>query len=152
MMSFRKISHVGWDRKVSLPNRKRSMHSMAFQVPRPSSPTDNMLSPCSKSLFGSKKNLNKPTKRINISQTFTLEAQVHRQPCPAGDMRLILGTASVGRRAVVDALGWNYEQIVANIDGKRLYLSAAHSPAHVFSSSPLQKKPSGMKILWRCLF
>lgn len=94
------------------------MSSFGFTAPRPSSPTDNLLSPCSKSLFGSKKHLNKPTKRANIAQTFTLESQVKFQPCPTKNMRLILGTSSVCRRNVFDVLMWDYEQVSADIDGK----------------------------------
>jgi hypothetical protein len=93
---------------------------MSFKLARPSSPSDSMLSPCSKSLLGVKKKLSKPIMRVgDIPQHFTLEAQVQSQPSPVGNMRIILGTASSARRAVVDALGWNCEQVVANIDGER---------------------------------
>lgn len=96
--------------------------NMSLPIPRPSSPTDKLLSPCSMSLFGVKKSHKKPTKAANGMQNFSLEAQVRPQPSPVGDMRLILGTASTCRRAVVDQLGWDCEQIVANIDGKYFVL------------------------------
>lgn len=97
---------------------------MSFKIARPSSPSDNMLSPCSKSLLGVKKNVRKPLRpKGDYPDRFTLEVQVFPHQCPAGDMRLILGTASSCRRAVMEALGWQYEQIVANIDGMPSNLS-----------------------------
>ena len=89
---------------------------MEIPAPRPSSPTDNMLSPCTKKLWSKKKNIVRP-KTMNVHHTFTLAAQVHAQPCPCQNMKLILGTSSSGRKTVVDALGWEYEQMSADIDG-----------------------------------
>ena len=58
-----------------------------------------------------------------IKQTYTLEEQVRPHSCPVGNMRLILGTASTGRKTVMDNLGWTYEQLIADIDGKFRYVS-----------------------------
>eukprot|EP01032_Pedospumella_encystans_P008909 gene8909-10527_t len=93
---------------------------MSATPPRPSSPTDNLMSPCSKSLFGSKKNLNKLIRPASIRQDFSLAAQVQPQPCPAHNMKLIFGTSSACRKNVIDALKWDYEQICADIDEKAI--------------------------------
>ena len=84
---------------------------------RPSSPTDQMLSPCSKRLWKKNGGSNKLIKKIVGRPDFHLSTQLQPQPFPFEDIKLILGTSSSGRRTVVDRLGWKYEQMAADIDG-----------------------------------
>ena len=119
---------------------------MSATPPRPSSPTDNLMSPCSKSLFGSKKNLNKLIRPASIRQDFSLAAQVQPQPCPAHNMKLIFGTSSSCRKNVIDALKWDYEQICADIDGKTSFICSQRNTssddeiALIQTSLPLPEK------------
>lgn len=76
------------------------------------SPTDGIVSPCTQKLY------NLRSRNSNGSKIFSLEASVHRKPYPGRDIRLILGSSSVGRRAVADVLEWEYERMSPDIDGK----------------------------------
>lgn len=81
----------------------------------PVSPTDAIISPCTQKLY------NLRSCHSFNSKMFSLEASVHRKSYPGGDTRLILGSSSVGRRAVVDALEWKYERMSPDIDGMSKY-------------------------------
>lgn len=97
-------------------------------APPPQSPTDNMLSPCTKLLFGPKKLLNNTIKInkssiLNLSLHEQLDKNVYLNPCETikSDITLVLGSSSKNRQNVLDTLNWKYQQISADINGNLNY-------------------------------
>lgn len=91
---------------------------------QPLSPTDQLLSPCTKKLMGAKK-LHKP--RVGLLQQkkppleeFTVEAELLRRNYryPARRLPLILGSSSSNRREVLQAVNWEHSVVTPDIDGK----------------------------------
>ncbi|RYY73930.1 hypothetical protein EON63_19760 [archaeon] len=100
-----------------LPARRsfRNDHGANFL---PSSPTDKLLSPTTKRLWGPKRmhspDMNKEMKKNMVS----LDFYVLPMPFPYKNMGFILGTSSSNRKQIVDRLGWKYTQMSPDIDGK----------------------------------
>jgi hypothetical protein len=96
-----------------------SCASTSSKAPR--SPTDRLLSPCSRRLEIKKchsKDSEIPPENSNCR---LLKEAVAAIPCPVPEMDLILGSSSSSRKEVVDTLGWSYRQISPDIDGKTLF-------------------------------
>lgn len=82
------------------------------------SPTDQLLSPCSKQLLRQKNKL--PMTSIfsmEYIQKYDLSTCLTRLPFPNTNKKLILGTSSASRKTIVDQLGWSYTQMSPDIDG-----------------------------------
>jgi hypothetical protein len=90
---------------IAIPKQK-SQHSLNF----PSSPTDNILSPCSKRLWGGKR-MHSPDVEYSVKSS----VKQRKYPCPG--KQLILGSSSESRKSVFNALEWKYNQMSPSIDG-----------------------------------
>lgn len=93
--------------------------------PRPhtSSPTDEMLSPCSRRLLGKKTFLRTISQPMPLDikgnpPKFVLNDFIPYSPCESYE--IILGSSSSSRKAVLDAAGWTYRQISPDIDEKAI--------------------------------
>eukprot|EP01036_Dinobryon_divergens_P043595 gene43595-58060_t len=86
----------------------------------PSSPTDNMLSPCTKKLFGGKgKKPSMPfaAREKSNPRLLTERNKAIEQPT---DIPIVLGSSSANRREVLDKHGWIFATSSPNIDEKAI--------------------------------
>ena len=112
----------------------------------PMSPTDRMLSPCTKQLMGkgkktahapraggghlSKKMWGPPRKQVQY-QLATM-VQPRPSPCPS-NFDFILGSSSENRKEVMDTVRWSYRQLSPDIDGRRRFKCVIRLPNYLCS-------------------
>lgn len=92
--------------------------------PLPRSPTDEMLSPTTRTIWAGTKRLNTPPDGKNTSNhrsggVRSIFKQVSPIPFPYSDVDFILGTSSLSRRNIIDMMKWKYTQMSPDIDGKQ---------------------------------
>jgi septum formation protein len=80
---------------------------------QPSSPTDRMLSPCSRKLMRKKSSL-------HDEQEANLDFW-----SPPAEVELILGSSSQCRRDILDELGWSFSVMIPDIDERDIEVGAA---------------------------
>lgn len=81
----------------------------------PSSPTDEIMSPCSSRLW------NPQRKHSSTKRFYNIHSELTPRPNPAGNLRLILGSSSGNRKMVIEILHWKFLQVFPGIDGKIEY-------------------------------
>ena len=86
----------------------------------PTSPTDKVFSPCTKSIWMQSKKEQFYSQSLSNSKEpeSLLKSSLQMIKFPAEGKHFILGTSSSSRKAIVDALQWKYLQISPDIDGK----------------------------------
>ncbi len=119
---------------ISTGKIKTTTAEMRSKMSISASPTDRLMSPCTKKLYNNSKrapprpvaahhigiDLNKEedfTEDV-IPIKYSLETFITPSAYPGGDLELILGTSSKNRKAIMDALGWKYTQMSPDIDGE----------------------------------
>lgn len=84
-----------------------------------SSPTDFMLSPCSRKILR-KKPFNQETAK-GRKRIFSLHADIPKKLCPLpSTCPLILGSSSLNRKSILEFLGWKFSTMIPDIDEKAI--------------------------------
>eukprot|EP01031_Cornospumella_fuschlensis_P029420 gene29420-35511_t len=107
------------DDAEAMPARRSFRNDRTDQISYlPSSPTDKLLSPLTKRLWGPKR-MHSPDMSKELKKNMTsLDFYVLPTPFPYQDVGFILGTSSLNRKQIVDRLGWKYVQMSPDIDEK----------------------------------
>lgn len=98
-----------------------SLHEHEVRRSMTTSPTDQLLSPCSKQLLRQKNKL--PIENVfsmEYINKYDLASCLTRLPFPNTEKKFILGTSSASRKLILDKLGWNYIQMSPDIDEKAI--------------------------------
>ena len=94
---------------LNLPDANRNMTT---------SPTDQLLSPCSKKLLRQKNKLLMPSVfSMEYIQKYNITSCLTRLPFPSTEKKLILGTSSASGKSILDELGWESIQRSPALDG-----------------------------------
>lgn len=120
----------------------RNEHSNKTNLYLSRSPTDLLMSPCSRKIWGSKR-VRSPDLHLTNKPFHGFDIKDHVSPVeyPGGNMKFIFGTSSKSRKCVVEALGWDYVQMSPDIDGKLLFSSlVVYVLAHLITLSWIIEK------------
>ena len=80
------------------------------------SPTDELLSPCSKRLLRPK-SITSSTNSIDYLKKYDLVTCLPRLSYSKTNKKLLLGSSSASRKRILDELNWEYTQMSPDIDG-----------------------------------
>lgn len=83
----------------------------------PRSPTDTMMSPCSKQLTRNGKGAFRRSANLSEGVKYSLNLAVSRRDIPCEEP-IILGSSSANRKQIIELLEWPYTQMSPDIDGK----------------------------------
>jgi len=85
----------------------------------PSSPTDQIYSPCTKAIWMRKKKAPYEGDEVDAASTTNSNVLITfpYTAFPVVDKLFILGTSSANRKNIVDAMNWKYIQMAPDIDG-----------------------------------